>query len=60
MEEYFYSCPFCFSQVSILVDLSIPNQQYIEDCERCCNPIEFTISCAEQIITIVEIQGLDQ
>ncbi len=60
MEEYFYNCPFCFSHVSILVDLSIPNQQYIEDCERCCNPIEFSISSDGELLTNVEIQGLDQ
>lgn len=44
MEEHFYTCPYCFSKVSILVDNSVMNQQYIEDCENCCNPIEFTIS----------------
>lgn len=47
MEEYFYPCPYCFTEVSILIDTSVPEQQYIEDCERCCNPIEFTISVNE-------------
>ncbi len=47
MEEYFYHCPYCFTEVSILVDTSVNQQQYIEDCERCCNPIEFTISINE-------------
>lgn len=48
MEEYFYNCPYCFSEVSILVDPSVARQQYIEDCERCCNPIEFTINIDEE------------
>lgn len=43
MEEVFYSCPYCYSEVSILIDTSVPDQQYIEDCERCCNPTEFTV-----------------
>lgn len=47
MEEYFYTCPYCFSEVSVLVDTSIEEQEYIEDCERCCNPIEFRISIGE-------------
>lgn len=47
MEEYFYTCPYCFTEVSILIDISIAEQQYIEDCERCCNPIEFTISISK-------------
>ncbi len=43
MEEYFYHCPYCFTEVSLLVDLSVSEQEYIEDCERCCNPIQFSI-----------------
>lgn len=23
----------------MLIDLSVENQTYVEDCERCCNPI---------------------
>ena len=48
MEEQFYTCPYCFSQVSILVDKSVKEQQYIEDCENCCNPIEFTINVDDE------------
>ncbi|HAD97920.1 MAG TPA: CPXCG motif-containing cysteine-rich protein [Cryomorphaceae bacterium] len=48
MEEYFYQCPYCFSEVSILVDLSVPHQEYIEDCERCCNPIQFVITLNDE------------
>ena len=47
MKEQFYICPFCATEVSILVDVSIPKQQYIEDCERCCKPIEFSIQSNE-------------
>ncbi len=42
-EEFFYTCPYCFTEVSIIADKSVRKQSYIEDCERCCNPIEFTI-----------------
>lgn len=41
MKEVFYQCPYCFSEVSILLDPSVLRQELIEDCERCCNPIEF-------------------
>lgn len=60
MEEYFFQCPFCFTEVSILVDLSIAQQDYIEDCERCCNPLEFRISSDGETITDFQIEGLDQ
>lgn len=40
MEESFYQCPYCWEEASILVDVSQPAQNYIEDCEVCCNPIQ--------------------
>ncbi len=38
--EQFFICPHCGESISILLDLSVPNQEYIEDCEVCCRPIE--------------------
>ena len=45
MEEHYYQCPHCWEQVSVLVDVSQFAQTYIEDCEVCCNPIQFNIQC---------------
>lgn len=39
-KEYFFDCPWCGEGISILIDLSVPCQAYIEDCEVCCRPIE--------------------
>ena len=41
------SCPYCGEQIEIVVDCSIPEQEYIEDCEVCCRPINLIISVAE-------------
>ena len=38
--EHFFFCPYCGESISILLDLSAPDQEYIEDCEVCCRPIE--------------------
>ena len=38
--EQFFDCPHCGKTISILLDLSVLNQEYIEDCEVCCRPIE--------------------
>ncbi|TDJ46970.1 MAG: CPXCG motif-containing cysteine-rich protein [Gammaproteobacteria bacterium] len=32
-------CPFCGESITIVVDLSVPGQDYIEDCFVCCRPI---------------------
>lgn len=40
MYEHFFQCPYCWEEISMLVDPSVPRQTYVEDCEVCCNPIE--------------------
>lgn len=60
MEEVFYQCPYCFTEVSVLVDLSVPQQEYIEDCERCCNPIEFRIIADGRQVQSFEWQPIEQ
>lgn len=42
MLEHFFQCPSCWEQISMLLDPSVPEQTYIEDCEICCNPISIT------------------
>lgn len=32
-------CPYCGETITIIVDDSVPEQTYIEDCEVCCRPI---------------------
>ena len=41
-EEARITCPFCWEVLTILVDLSIDEQDYIEDCQVCCQPIRIT------------------
>ena len=36
-------CPYCWENFELLVDASIDSQEYVEDCEICCRPIDFII-----------------
>jgi hypothetical protein len=38
--EYFFACPHCWQQISMVLDTSVKGQTYVEDCEVCCRPIE--------------------
>lgn len=38
------SCPYCGEIITILVDDSLPEQEYVEDCQVCCRPIVMTVS----------------
>jgi len=42
MYEHFFQCPYCWEEISMLLDPSIAKQTYVEDCEVCCNPISLT------------------
>ncbi len=32
-------CPYCGENFDILVDPSVPSQEYVEDCAVCCQPV---------------------
>ena len=38
------SCPYCGESISVLVDDSLPEQSYVEDCQVCCRPIVLAVS----------------
>jgi len=42
--EWTVSCPYCGENIHVVLDGSIPEQSYIEDCQVCCRPINFNIS----------------
>ena len=41
LESALYDCPYCGEEVETSVDLSGGDQNYIEDCQVCCRPINF-------------------
>ncbi len=37
--EYEFACPYCWQPITMLLDLSVSRQEYVEDCEICCRPV---------------------
>ncbi|MCB0153170.1 MAG: CPXCG motif-containing cysteine-rich protein [Anaerolineae bacterium] len=58
-EEYFFDCPYCWQEISMLIDTASGNQTYIEDCEICCNPIEISYQVAEEQVVSFEARRLE-
>tara|TARA_B100000886_G_scaffold316273_1_gene254784 strand:- start:419 stop:607 length:189 start_codon:yes stop_codon:yes gene_type:complete len=52
LEEKLAQCPYCWESIYFEIDLSEPNQEYVEDCQVCCNPILLRISCFGDTINI--------
>ncbi|MDJ0777896.1 MAG: CPXCG motif-containing cysteine-rich protein [Gammaproteobacteria bacterium] len=41
------TCPYCWESFTLLVDGSVDDQAYVEDCEICCRPIDFVVTIDE-------------
>lgn len=50
-EEYFFTCPYCGEEISMVLDASAGGQSYIEDCQVCCNPIEIAYEVEDGAIS---------
>jgi len=46
LTEQTIGCPYCGEAISVLVDDSLPEQQYVEDCPVCCRPIVLDVTIA--------------
>lgn len=58
--EHFFQCPFCFSEISMLLDPSVSDQEYIEDCEVCCNPIQISYGMENGELHWFSASGVEQ
>lgn len=39
MIEHFFTCPYCWQSISMVLDPYMEDEEYIEDCQVCCRPI---------------------
>lgn len=37
-------CPYCGERIELVIDTTIPQQEYIEDCPVCCQPMNVLVS----------------
>jgi len=40
-------CPFCGEVIEMLVDCSVDEQAYVEDCAVCCRPMNVVVTIDE-------------
>lgn len=51
------SCPYCGETISILLDLSVESQSYIEDCSVCCQPMTVSYACEDGELTRLDVEA---
>ncbi|MGH9549120.1 MAG: CPXCG motif-containing cysteine-rich protein [Terriglobales bacterium] len=60
MDEHFFTCPYCWQEISMLIDLSANSQTYVEDCEVCCNPISISFEISDGAVQSFHADSLEQ
>jgi transcription elongation factor Elf1 len=58
--EHFFTCPYCWQKISMILDVSIDEQSYVEDCEVCCNPIQIGYYCEDFEIENFWAESIEQ
>jgi len=38
LHQHSIACPYCGEHIDVLIDASVMQQNYIEDCQVCCCP----------------------
>lgn len=49
-------CPYCGEKISVIIDCSLQQQEYIEDCQVCCRPIQLSVSCEENAEPEIQVR----
>jgi len=57
--EHFFICPYCWEQISMILDSSEESSEYIEDCEVCCRPIELFFKFSADALVSFEARKME-
>jgi hypothetical protein len=53
LQEAIVTCPYCWERITLVIDLSVESQDYIEDCFVCCQPIQIAYATdAGELLTL--------
>jgi len=52
-------CPYCGAPITMLLDPSAGEQDYVEDCEVCCNPIGLRFRVEDGEVVDLEARTLE-
>jgi len=57
--EHFFTCPYCWEQISMILDNTEEVSDYIEDCEVCCRPIELSFKFLGENLVSFEARPME-
>lgn len=60
LEPVEVECPYCGETIELLIDGSVGDQEYIEDCQVCCRPINIAVSVDPDGLPEAEVRRDDE
>jgi hypothetical protein len=51
------TCPHCGETISLTLDLSVPEQSYIEDCPVCCKPMVVSYTAEDGELSELRVES---
>ncbi len=60
MIEHYFDCPHCWENQLKMIDSSVIHQNFIEDCQICCNPLEFEFIIQENTLQSFSVISIEQ
>ena len=53
------TCPHCGETIDLTLDLSVPDQSYIEDCPVCCRPMSVSYVAVDGEVADLQVESAD-
>ena len=50
-------CPYCGEQLEIAVDWSVRRQEYVEDCQVCCQPMVLHVLINDDQQAVIDVRA---
>ena len=57
LDSVLVQCPYCWETLDISVDPSVEDQEYVEDCQVCCQPIVVHVVLDENLTPSVTVRA---
>ncbi len=59
-ESAHIECPYCGESLEVTIDGSVGQQEYIEDCQVCCRPIQFRVRVDADGESSIDVRSEDE